>query len=284
MADTAFQIQYRQEAIAGFEQMQTLVRDTTTTEAVVKGNQATFLIADSGSATAVTRGVNGLIPARPDNLTQTTATLQEWHDLSRATAFNIFASQGNRNAIMQRTTMSVLNRKIDQDIILELANATNDTGAAVPASLDMALYAKTILGNNYVPFDGNIWALITPAYEAYLLKTREFTDGQSFAASKVLPNADTAWADKPGFYRWMGVNWIVHPQLPGAGTSAEKCFMYHSSAIGHAVDVSGMDVVVGYDDEQAYSWARTSLNMGSKLLQNAGIVLMNHDGSAFAAQ
>jgi hypothetical protein len=79
MAETAFQIQYRQEAIAGFEQMQSLVRDTTTVEAVIKGNQATFLVADSGSAQAVTRGVNGLIPARPDNLTQNTATLLEWH-------------------------------------------------------------------------------------------------------------------------------------------------------------------------------------------------------------
>lgn len=284
MADTAFQIQYRQEAIAGFEQMQTLVRDTVTTEAVIKGNQATFLIADSGAARAVTRGVNGLIPARPDNLTQTTATLVEYHDLSKATAFNIFASQGNRNAIMQRTTMTVLNREIDYNILTELANATNDTGAATTASLDMALYAKTILGNNAVPFDGNIWALITPAYEAYLLKTREFTDGMAFANSKVLPNADTAWADKPGFYRWLGVNWIVHPNLTGAGTNAEKCFMYHKNAIGHAVNVAGMDVVVGYDDEQAYSWARTSIDMGSKLLQNSGVVVMNHDGSAYAAQ
>jgi hypothetical protein len=45
----------------------------------IKGNTATFLVADSGAATAVTRGVNGLIPARADNLTQTSATLVEWH-------------------------------------------------------------------------------------------------------------------------------------------------------------------------------------------------------------
>ncbi len=81
MANTAFQIQYRQEFIAGFEQRQSLLRDTVTTESVIKGNQATFLIADSGDATAVTRGVDGLIPSRHDDLTQTTATLVEWHDL-----------------------------------------------------------------------------------------------------------------------------------------------------------------------------------------------------------
>ena len=38
MSDTAFQIQYRQEFIASFEQHQSLLRDTVTTEAVIKGN------------------------------------------------------------------------------------------------------------------------------------------------------------------------------------------------------------------------------------------------------
>ena len=48
MAETAFQIQYRQEFIAGFEQRQSLLRSHTTTEAVIKGNQATVLVAPDG--------------------------------------------------------------------------------------------------------------------------------------------------------------------------------------------------------------------------------------------
>ena len=63
------------------------------------------------------RGVNGLIPARADELEQLTATLVEWHDLVRKTNFNVFASQGNQREIMQKTTMGVINRKIDQDVI-----------------------------------------------------------------------------------------------------------------------------------------------------------------------
>ncbi|HEX9412102.1 MAG TPA: hypothetical protein VF916_01235, partial [Ktedonobacterales bacterium] len=107
MSDTAFQTQYRQEFIAQFEQRQSLLRDVCTTEAVIKGNTATFLVAGTGGAIAVTRGVNGLIPARADNLAQQSATLAEWHDLVRKTNFNIFASQGNQRAIMQATTMTV---------------------------------------------------------------------------------------------------------------------------------------------------------------------------------
>ena len=42
MADTAFQIQYRQEFIQAFEQHQSLLRDTVTTEAVIKNNRRSF--------------------------------------------------------------------------------------------------------------------------------------------------------------------------------------------------------------------------------------------------
>lgn len=283
MADTAFQIQYRQEFISGFEQRQSLFRQSVTTEAVIKGNQATFLVADSGSAEAVTRGVNGMIPARADNLSQPVATLAEWHDLVRKTGFNVFASQGDQRAIMQQTTMGVINRKIDQDIITELNTGTVDTGATQTGSLQLAIRASVILGVNEVPADGNIWCSMTPAMRGYLLSVPEFASAD-YVSMKPLDNGAGAWKDTVGFYRWMDVNWFVHPNLPGVGTSAEKCFMYHSSAIGHAVNTAGIQSPVGYDEEQDYSWARATVFMGSKLLQNSGVVVINHDGSAFAAE
>ncbi|MDX1300329.1 MAG: hypothetical protein R3260_19120, partial [Pseudomonas sp.] len=116
MADTAFQTKYRNETIMGFEKSMSLARRTVTTEAMIEGQKAVFLVADSGGATAVTRGVNGDIPTRPDNLNQFTATLQEWHDVPERTNFNIFASQGEGRRIMQQTCMKVINRKIDKDI------------------------------------------------------------------------------------------------------------------------------------------------------------------------
>lgn len=281
MAETAFQVQYRQEFIAGFEQHQSLLRDSVTTEATIKGNQATFLVADSGGATAVTRGVNALIPARADNLTQTTATLVEWHDLVRKTNFNIFASQGNQRAIMQQTSMSVINRKIDSDILTILATGTITTGSAATASLALIMKAKTKLGNAGVPWDSNLWAVISPAFDAYLSQTKEFAS-REYVNRLPTEGADLAWRDKPLVYYWMGVNWIVHPNVSGVGTASESCFMYHKSAVGHAVNSAGIDSVVGYDEEQAYSYARTSMDLGSALLQNTGVVEMVHDGSAYA--
>lgn len=276
MAETAFQTVYRDEFIAGFEQRQSLVRNTVTTEAEVKGNSAVFLVADSGSAAAVTRGVNGLIPARADNLTQNTATLAEWHDLVRRTGFNLYASQGDGRRIMQDTTMGVLNRKVDADIIAALEAGTQDTGTAATMSLSLAMYGLTILGNNSVPLDGNVSALITPAAYAYMMQTKEFAS-VDYVNNKPFETGMT-------MFRWAGVNWIVHPNLTGKGTNAEKCIMYHKSAIGHACDMASIQTAVGYDEEQDYSFARASAYMGSKLLQNTGVVIINHDGSAFAAQ
>lgn len=281
MSDTAFQTQYRTEFIAGFEQRMSLLRESVTNEAVISGNTATFLIADSGHATAVTRGVNGLIPSRADNLSQVPTTLREWHDLVRKTRFNVFASQGNQRDIMQRTTMGVMNRKIDQDIITELNTGTVNTGAAVTASVNLVMKAKTILGNAEVPWDSNLSAVVTPAFEGYLIQAPEFSKAE-YVNKKPFENADPAWRDKPVMFWWLGLWWMVHPNLPGKGTAAEKCFMYHKSAVGHAVDTAGMQSPVDYNAEQDYSWARASVFMGSEVLQNSGIVVMNHDGSAFA--
>lgn len=278
MADTAFQTQYRQEFVAQFEQRQSLLRDTVTTEAVIKGNTAVFLVAGSGGAQAVTRGVNGLIPARADNLAQNPCLLAEWHDLVRKTAFNVFASQGNQRSIMQQTTMAVINRKVDQDIIGQLQNGTVNTGAAQTASMALVAKAKTKLGNAQVPWDGNVTFLITPAFGGYLMQLTEFANKQ-YVSKGPMDMSDTSWRDKPIAYWWQGALWIEHPNLPGVGTANATCFAFHKSAIGHAIDSAGMETPVGYDEEQAYSWARATANMGSQVLQNSGIVLINHDDS-----
>lgn len=278
MAATAFQVQYRQEFVSAFEQRISLLAASTTREAVIKGNQATFLVAGSGGATAVTRGVNGLIPARGDDLNQYTATLVEWHDLVQRTGFNIFASQGDGRRIMQQTTMGVINRKIDSDILTELANATQDAGAAATGSLSLVMRAWTILGNADVPVEeeDNMFGVISPAFYAYLMQTPEFASADYVDVKPFVGPARR-------YRRWAGINWIVHPNISGAGTAAELCYIFHRSAIGHAENTGEMDSKVDVNEEQNYSWARASIFMGSKLLQNTGVVKITHDGSAYVA-
>ena len=283
MADSAFQIQYRQEFIQAFEQHATLLRETVTTEAVIKGQQAVFLVAGSGSATAVTRGLNGRIPARADSLTQNTCTLQEWHDLVRKTGFNVFASQGNQRAIMQMTTMAVINRKIDDLIITQLntGSVTLGSSTTIP-NVSLFQNARVKLSNASVPWDSNITLLCQPSFLAYLEQATEFANAQYVDLRPYAGTDNASWKDKPMAYRWRNALIVEHPNLPGKGTSSEKSFMYHKTAAGMAVDTGGIQSPVGYDNEQDYSYARCSAFMGALLLQNTGVVVLTHDGSAYA--
>lgn len=276
MADTAYQTMYRDEFIAGFEKRESHLRKTTITEADVNGNIATFLVADSGGASAVTRGVNGDIPTRPDNLTQPQATLQEWHDVPERTNFNIFASQGNGRKIMQHTSMAVLNRKIDEDIRTALAAATVTWGAAAVATLTLVTKAKTKLGNAFALGDAPIWADITPAFHGYLMGLPEFTSADYIN----LKPFEGVSKDKA--FNWYGVNWLVDGAITGAGTASANCVMYSQNAIGHGVDKTRLSTFVGYDEKNDKSWCRCSSYMGSALLQNAGVVKMPHDDSALS--
>jgi len=277
MSETAYKTQYRDEFIAGFEKRQALSRHTCVTEADVDGNSAVFLVADSGGASAVTRGVNGDIPTRGDNNTQNTCTLEEWHDVVEKTNFNVMSSQGNQRALMQQTTMSVINRKIDEQIRTELATATVTWGAAAAATLTLVTKAKTILANNFALRDAPIYALITPAFHGYLMGLNQFTSAD-YIADKKFEGVSMDQA-----FSWYGVNWIVDADLAGAGTASATCFMFSQNAIGHAAHMDGVETDIGYDGKNAKSWCRATVHMNAKLLQNSGVIKMLHDDSALSA-
>jgi hypothetical protein len=278
MADSAFQTQYKNEHIAVFEQNFSLLRMTCVQEAVIKGNQAIFLVSGSGGLSAVTRGQNGMIPYSTVENVQNTCVLQEKHAPYERTNFNIFASQGDQRRIMQQASVAVLNRDIDQVILDELDTATLTTGSAVTASLNLVIKAHVILGNNEVPIteEDNMFAVISPAFNGYLMQVTEFSSADYVEVKPFVGPAKR-------MRRWAGVNWIVHPNLPGVGTSSESCFMYHKNSIGHAANSKEMSVLVDYDGKQDLSWSRASLFHGAKKLQNSGIVKMVHDASAYVA-
>jgi hypothetical protein len=255
-----------------------LLRDTTTTEAVIKGNTAVFLVADSGGATATTRGTNGRIQGRADNNEQNSCTLVEYHDKVEKTGFNIFASQGNQKLIMQLGSMGVINRTMDDIIIDQLATATVTTGSAVAMSVGLFGKAQATLGAAKVPWDGNITFLCSPGALSFLQQAPEFANAE-YVNTK--PNVDDpSWKDKPQAYRWRNVLIIPHPMLANTSSpSSEVCYMYHKSAIGHAANVGDVSSVVGYNNEDDYSYARTTIFMGAKLLQNDGIVKIAHDAT-----
>jgi hypothetical protein len=283
MSDTAFQIQYRQEFIQAFEQHASLLRETVTTEAVIKGQQAVFLVAGSGGASAVTRGLNGRIPARNDSNAQNTCTLQEWHDLVRKTGFNVFASQGNQRSIMQMTTMAVLNRKIDELIINQLNTGTVAIGAparsqrvAVPERPREAVQRLGAVGLEH---HAAVPAVVPRLPRAgHRVRQRAVRGRQAVRRQRQNPS----WRDKPMAYRWRNCADRGAPEPPRQGHLQREELPVPQDRRGprdghlrHAVAGGlrrGAGLLLG---------ARLRLQ-GALLLQNTGVVVITHDGSAYA--
>jgi hypothetical protein len=268
---------YRRQFVAAFEQEVSSLKMSATKESMTNGLTSTFLIAGSGGDTAVTRGVNGQIPYGNPTNTQVTATLVEKHAPYELTSFNIFASQGDQKEIMRKASMSVINRDIDLTVLTELANATQDYGSGT-ATLNTVLGAQAILGNADVAIEeeDNMFAVITPAFRAYLMQTTEFASGDYVSMQPY-------GGPVRKMYRWAGINWIVSSRITGLGTSSEICYMYHRNALGYAVRVQEESISIGYDDKQDSSWSRATTYHAAKILQNTGIVKITHDGSGFAA-
>lgn len=277
MATSVPVVHYRNEFVAGFEARQSTFRDTVTTEAMVNGTSATFLVVNTGRE-ATTRGPNGLIPAGVDNQSQVTCNLTELHDLVQRTKFNIFTDQGDQRRIMQMGGMSVINRAIDNDIVTALSAASVTAGSAAVITKAIVNKAITKLGNAKVP-QSDRYGAITPAAWSYLSDITSFASRDYVDSRPVVEGMPS-----PGkLINWMGVNWFVPDiDLPGQGTSSATMFLFHKSAIGHAVDKGSIDVAGGYQEEQSYYWARHSVFHGAKLLLNAGVVKILHDDSALS--
>lgn len=269
--------QYRQAFIDQFEVRSSALRATTTKESMKNGLNAVFLVAGSNNDTAVTRGVNGLIPYGNPTNTQVTATLVERHAPYELTGFNIFASQGDQKAIMRQASMSVINREIDLTMLAELANATIDTGTSATSSLALVMKAKAYLGNNGIPTqeEDNMFAVVTDGFMAYLMQSDSFS-------SALYVDVKPLTGPTRKMLRWAGVNFIVSPQITGVATSTELCYMWHRNALGYAVSVDEDSIAIGYDEKQDTSWSRATIFHAAKILQNTGIVQIKHDGSAFA--
>lgn len=282
MAESSPATLYSAEFIDVYEVGVTLLRDTVTTEGVAKGNNFVFATAGTNAAAAVTRGINGLIPGRGVDQTQYTCPLYEWHDVPEVTEFNEFQSQASIRRKMAKDQMVVLNRKMDEEIITELATGTQFIATtAAPANPGMFSTAQSILTSAGVPWN-EITAAVTPAAMKYLMDSDKFARQGDWIDHFPWMDGGPAFKNKQQIYNWMGLNFIVCNNLTNLNTSSEVCYIYHRNAVGHAVG-KPPTATVGFDERNAYHYIRTSMFTGAKRLQNTGIVGIRHDGSAVAA-
>lgn len=277
-AITAQAKMYADSCIEGYERSGSLLRSTLTTEVIKKGSVFYFNVEDSGNATATTRGFDSRILGRAMNNNQVSVTLNEYKDKVIETDFNIFTHQASasRVASMNKSVYKVLNRKVDDDIITALNTATKGpTNTATSDAFSLIHEGLANLGNNNVPVDdGNVFCLASPAFMSSLTQKNFFSSRDYVSDGKF--NESTQ--NQSMFYDWNGVKIFIHTAAPVSGNT-HYCFLYHKSAIGHAIDNENFTANFGYDEEDFYSYASVSTFTGTSLLQSSGIQKLKFDAS-----
>jgi hypothetical protein len=269
--NTVMQTLYGKEFVSAYEQKQSYLRGTVTTEGDVKGDKFIFII-EGAADEAVTRGANGNIPYASDDQTSATCQLAEYHHLARKNNFNVFSSSVPQRLSMQRRGIVSINNKTDNLILTQLATTTfaaNSGNAVAGLTLAAVLESVAILNANKVPNDGERYGLLSPMAYAHLMKVNQFASGDWVSDKPFMKHVH--WRS------WMDVKWCVHPNLPGVGSGTASCFVYHKASVGHGINMGEMVTKIGQNDEQDYSWARTSAYQGAKALQVSGIVKIVHN-------
>lgn len=266
---------YREEFIASFEQRTSYLRDTVSTEGLVKGESATFLLVGKADLMRQ-RGVDGLIPNVNEIDTQIKIGLKEMHHKTQQTSFDIFQAHGDRRRLMQERGMIAVNKEIDDTIINSLNSATTSypltlvgpattiVAGTAAMSLNRLVDIMSDLHEKEIENDGMLTFVWTPKAYAAIQLLPQFTSAD-YVDEKPLVNGQ-----RP--FRFLGARHLIHNRLPGAGTNAATCFVYHKNSVGHITDTGGIKTDIGYNGEHDYSYARHSVWHGAGVLRQEGVM------------
>lgn len=270
--------QFVDEWVVAFQRGETPLKDAVTKEIMVSGLTAKFAL-QGAAGRMTTRGTNGLIPSRTRTDSQPTATLKEKHSLETQTGFNVFTAAANLREAMQNAGAKTAAREIDYTILDALETATNsyNSGNAVTLTYGKVVDIISDLRENDVTESDMVTCVWTPKAWARLETFPEFTSAD-YVDAKPLPGLTIG---RPKV--WLGAMHLQHTGLSGMGTSTAHNFAFAKAAVGHAIATGEIQVGVGYNEEQDYSYSRHTIFDGAVVLQQSGILkIVTDDTAAFS--
>lgn len=263
---------FASEWTQNYQQQQSKLRGTVATRGVAEADKYTFIITGRAEE-AKERGANGLIPVAQDGQTSAVCQLKEYHHKMRKTNFNIFSSSVPQRMNMQQQGILSQNQKADQILLAAMQTTTNrplgNSGAVTTQS--KVLDWCSALDTNETP-ETDRWGLLTPRAWAQMMKV------DTFVSSRYVD--DRPFMKRTPIREWNNVKWMMHPRLPGVGTNAAKCYVYHMDSIGHGLMQTEANIVSGYNEEDDYSYARATSYQGAQLILAAGCIEYLHDDTA----
>lgn len=208
----------------------------------------TFTIVENDQRTTV-RGANGDIVYRNSNQSDVSVDLEEALGAEDIDNFTAFKSSVDQRKIMYKRVESAIRRKMDDMVIDELDGTPNTVdasdfaggggGAGFPLYATHAMELTSLFHEMTVGADGETTGLLT-------IRAFQMLQFQTEVGSRDYNN------DMPlikGFkpFSWQGVLWMPYARgLPGFGTTAAKCWIFHNDAVCWK-DTGDVSMIVDFD-------------------------------------
>lgn len=255
-----------------FQRSSTKLLSTIRTKRNVKAANAQFHVAGLGTAARKTRG--GDVPMMNSDRRRVPVTLETNYagDVIEEEDLEQMAHDDRDEAVFAGS--AALGRRADDIIMAQMALATQVVAAGGPLSTSIAAQANVLLQQNDVPFDKQLFGIVSPGAYNWLKASKQFSN------KDYIGDADLPFMSITEWTFWNGIYWMPHPGVPGAGTTAAQGLVYHSRAIAAAV---GHDIrsTVTWENKQGNWFVNNRFRMGAAILMNRGIVRFTHTDNTF---
>lgn len=268
--DLAFIKQYEAEVHEAYQRMGSKLRGTVRVKSGVVGSSTTFQ--KVGKGTASTKARNAQIAAMGVVHTPVECTLADWYAGDWVDKLDEAKTNIDERRVIANAGAYALGRKTDDLIIAALeavGSGQNVTGAGnladtVGFTSEKVFAALEILNGADVPDDGQRFAVVSPAAWTDLMAITAF-------ASAEYVGADLPYKAGAGSMRsWLGIQWMTHSGLIVNGGGDRQCYIYHRSAVGHAVGAEVTSDITWHGDHAAH-FVNHMMSQGSVAIDATGI-------------
>jgi hypothetical protein len=253
--------QFEADVHLAYQQMGTKLRATVRSKDGVIGQTAVFQKVGKGIASTKSR--HGMVPVMNLDHEPVECPLLDYYAGDWIDALDELKTNIDERRVVASAGAYALGRKTDDLILSAMAAATKSVGDdETYLTKDIVLEAMGELNKAEVPDDGNRFCIVGVENWNALLSIDEFISSDYTGDLKPLMSGTEV-------KRWLGINWLLCNSLP-----AGRCYMYHSSAIGHAC---GQDVKtdITWHGERAAHFVSNSMSQGAVLIDNSGIIRLN---------
>ncbi len=269
----AFIKQYEADVHIAYQRMGAKLRNTVRSKTSTTGAATVFQKA--GTGTAATKSRHGMVPVMNIEHTQVECGLEDYYAGDWLDKLDEIKTNIDERQTLVDAGAYALGRKTDEMILAAARGATKSVGDyANGLSKGVLLAAFESLNAADVPDDGQRFGIVGPHQWNELLNIDEFAS--SDFASDAFP-----WLKGTESRKWLGITWMMHTGLPA--TDAQRdCFLWHKTAIGHAIGAEVQSDITWHGDRAAF-FVNNMMSQGAVLIDASGVIKIKVSDTAVIA-